>query len=74
MASLLCLLPAYQTLLQAAQRHQELFTLDHKVKISRLAMARCQQDARRMLQDNKAVLAYGRRMEQAVGESFSTET
>jgi farnesyl-diphosphate farnesyltransferase len=74
MASLLCLLPAYQTLLQAAQRHQELFTSDHNVKISRLAMAKCKQDAKRMLRDNRAVLAYGRRMERAIADSFPAGT
>ena len=71
MASLLCLLPAYQTLLQAAQRQNRLFTPDHNVKISRLAMAKCNQDAKALVADNDAVMDYGRCIEQAVAESFA---
>jgi farnesyl-diphosphate farnesyltransferase len=63
MASLMSLLPAYQTLLLAAKRHDTLFTPEHHVKISRATMAKCQWDAHSMLTDNDAVRRYGRRLE-----------
>jgi farnesyl-diphosphate farnesyltransferase len=63
MAGLMCLLPAYQTLLAAARRHDTLFTAAHQVKITRPTMAQCGWDARRMLADNPAVQRYGRRLE-----------
>jgi farnesyl-diphosphate farnesyltransferase len=63
MASLMSLLPAYQTLLLAAKRHDTLFTSEHHVKISRATMAKCQWDAHSMLTDNDAVRRYGRRLE-----------
>jgi farnesyl-diphosphate farnesyltransferase len=62
MASLMSLLPAYQTLLLAAKQHDTLFTSAHHVKISRATMARCQWDAHSMLTDNDAVIRYGRRL------------
>ena len=69
-ASLVCLLPAYQTILLAAERHKELFTSDHKVKISRPTMFRCLQDAQAMVADNEAIVLYGRRVERAVSAAF----
>ena len=63
MASLMSLLPAYQTLLVAAKRHDTLFTAEHHVKISRPTMAKCQWDAHTMLADNDAVIRYSRRLE-----------
>jgi phytoene/squalene synthetase len=63
MASLMSLLPAYQTLLLAAERHETLFTSAHHVKISRTTMAKCQWDAHSMLTDNDAVRRYSRRLE-----------
>jgi farnesyl-diphosphate farnesyltransferase len=63
MASLMSLLPAYQTLLLAAKRHDTLFTSGHHVKISRATMAKCQWDANSMLADNDAVRQYSRRLE-----------
>jgi farnesyl-diphosphate farnesyltransferase len=62
MASLMSLLPAYQTLLLAAKRHDTLFTPGHHVKISRPTMAKCQWDAHSMLTDNDAVIRYSRRL------------
>jgi hypothetical protein len=66
MASLLCLLPAYQTLLLAAQQQAQLFTPHHHVKITRLAMGRCLLDARSMVNDNEAIGRYSRQLEQAI--------
>jgi farnesyl-diphosphate farnesyltransferase len=57
-ASLLMMLPGYQTLLLAAQNHQQLFTPRHKIKISRRTMAKCLLDAQTMVNKNEAILAY----------------
>jgi farnesyl-diphosphate farnesyltransferase len=66
LASLMCLLPAYQTILLAAQQQANLFTTAHQVKISRSTMMQCIQDAQAVVTDNAAVLAYSHRLEQAV--------
>ncbi len=68
--SLLSLLPAYQTILLAAERQRELFTSDHHVKISRPTMAQCLQDAQAMVADNEAIVQYGQRVERAVTAAF----
>jgi farnesyl-diphosphate farnesyltransferase len=70
MASLLCLLPAYQTLLMAAKRQASLFTSQHQVKISRPTMAKCGWDAQMMVSDNDAIGAYGRRLEAEIDATF----
>ena len=66
MASLMSLLPAYQTLLLAAKRQETLFTPKHEVKISRQTMVKCQWDAKSMLRRNDAVGQYSRRMEDEI--------
>lgn len=73
MASLLCLLPAYQTILLAAQRHRELFTADHQVKISRQTLLQCMQDAQNMVADNELICQHGRQMKQAIDSAFEVE-
>ncbi|HXV44220.1 MAG TPA: squalene/phytoene synthase family protein [Anaerolineae bacterium] len=70
MASLLCLLPAYQTLLLAAEQQEKLFTSQHQVKISHLTMSRCVLDARSMVKDNEAIGRYSRQLEQAIDATF----
>lgn len=70
-ASLMCLLPAYQTLLLAAKKQESLFTADHRVKISRLTMARCIWDSRSMMADNDAIKQYSERLHDAIEEAFS---
>ncbi len=70
MASLMCLLPAYETLLVAARKHESLFTADHKFKISRMTMARCLRDSRAMVADNAAIRDYSNRLHRAVGEAL----
>jgi farnesyl-diphosphate farnesyltransferase len=71
MASLMSLLPAYQTLLLAAKRHDTLFTPGHHVKISRATMAKCQWDAHSMLTDNDAVRRYSRRLEGEIDRALT---
>jgi farnesyl-diphosphate farnesyltransferase len=63
MASLMSLLPAYQTLLLAAKGHAMLFTSEHHVKISRPTLAKCQGIAHSMLADNEAVRRYRLQLE-----------
>ena len=74
MASLLCLLPAYQTILLAAEGHRELFTADHQVKISRQTLAECIRDAQSMAAENKLVREYGRQMKRAIDIVFEVST
>jgi farnesyl-diphosphate farnesyltransferase len=71
MASLMSLMPAYQTLLLAAKRHDTLFTSEHHVKISRPTMAKCQWDAHSMLADNDAVIRYSRRLEGEIDKAIA---
>jgi len=66
MASLLCLLPAYQTILEAARNRDHLFTERHRVKISRRTMLGCLRDAKSLLMDNQSVVQYGRNMEMKI--------
>jgi hypothetical protein len=73
MASLLCLLPAYQTLLLAAEQQEKLFTPYHQVKISHQAMGRCLLDARSMVKDNQAIGRYSRGLEQAIDATFRVQ-
>jgi farnesyl-diphosphate farnesyltransferase len=74
MATLLCLLPAYQTILLAAERHRELFTADHQVKISRQTLAECIRDAQSMAADNNLVREYGRQMKRVIDAAFKSTT
>ncbi|MEA3441453.1 MAG: squalene/phytoene synthase family protein [Chloroflexota bacterium] len=60
MASLLCLLPAYETISMAAENQSQLFTADHHVKISRETMFRCMQGAQAMVNCNDDIVKYGR--------------
>lgn len=66
LASLLCLLPAYQTILLAAQRQDTLFTPEHRVKISRNCLSQCIEDAKSMIRDNAALLRYSQELQTSV--------
>jgi farnesyl-diphosphate farnesyltransferase len=70
LASLLCLLPALQTNLLAAQEADKLFTPEHSYKISRVTLGRCMLDARRMTGDNAQILAYSRRLQEEIRRSL----
>lgn len=72
LASLMCLLPAYQTLLLVARNHDRMFTADHRFKISRLTMAKCLLDSRSMIANNTAIRQYNQRLQAAVEEAFVT--
>jgi farnesyl-diphosphate farnesyltransferase len=73
-AALLCLLPAYQTMLCAAQSQAYLFTPAHHAKISRTTMAQCLADAQAMVGDNKALASYRRRLEDKIHDQFGRPT
>lgn len=55
LASLMCLLPAYETLALGARRHEKLFTADHQYKVSRMTMMKCYISSRAMISDNDAI-------------------
>ena len=65
-ASLLTMLPAYQTLLLAAKKQKSLFTSKHHVKISRPTMVRCLFDAKRLANNDEAIIAYAQNMHQKI--------
>jgi len=69
-ASLLCLLPAYQTVYLAAQRQEVLYTHEHKIKISRPTMARCVADSQALLFDNGSIRRYSQEVEDKIHEQF----
>jgi farnesyl-diphosphate farnesyltransferase len=71
MASLLCLLPAYQTILMAAQQHGNLFTNKHPHKISHAVFGQCIQDAQAMLTDNAAVWEYSQELTRSIKAQFA---
>jgi farnesyl-diphosphate farnesyltransferase len=71
LASLLCLLPAYQTILLVARNQEQLFTANHKFKISRETMLECVQQANLMVLDNQAILEYSRQMRHSVDAALS---
>lgn len=73
-ASLMCLLPAYQTLLLAAQRQKILFTSRHQIKISKPAMVQCIVDSKRLLFDNDGIRRYSQELEGAIFEQFKPVT
>jgi farnesyl-diphosphate farnesyltransferase len=57
-ASLLCLLPALQTILLAAQNQGLMFTDQHPTAISHQTFAECIQDAKRLTKDNQLIIDY----------------
>jgi hypothetical protein len=71
MASLLCLLPAYQTILLTAHQYDRLFTPEHPQKISREVFGQCIQDAQTMVANNAAVSEYSLELTRAVEAQFA---
>jgi len=72
-ASLLMMLPGYQTLLLAARNHQRLFTPAHEIKISRRTMAKCLLDARLMVKNDDAILAYSRDIRSELSKALDSD-
>lgn len=71
MASLLCLLPAYQTILLASRQMGSLFTSGHQLKIPRITMEECLTEATKMLNDNNAIRNYCDLVEQKILAGFA---
>jgi farnesyl-diphosphate farnesyltransferase len=70
-ASLLCVLPAFQTMLKAARNQEKLFTPEHQIKISKLTFYRCIRDARSMAGSNEAIVRYRLEAERQIEKAFS---
>jgi farnesyl-diphosphate farnesyltransferase len=71
MSSLLCLLPALQTILLAAQNQGMLFTARHPSKISRQTFLECIMDASNLVKNNGEILSYFQQLEQQVRLQFT---
>ena len=69
-ASLLCVLPACQTIWKAACNQDKLFTPGHDIKISRVTFFKCIHDAKSMATSNGSILKYGKRIEDQFAEVF----
>ena len=69
----MCLLPAYQTLALAAKRHKQLFTADHRCKISRMTMMKCLLNAKAMAADNGAVRRMSQQAQFEILDAFGVE-
>ncbi len=78
--TLMCLLPAYQTILLAADRSKMLFTNKHHIKISKQVLATCFEDAISFSADNQLLKQHRDQMHEQIkmllGESqhLSTKT
>jgi farnesyl-diphosphate farnesyltransferase len=70
LASLLCVLPACQTILKAAGNQDKLFTSEHDIKISRPTFYKCLYDAKSMATSNDAILNYSQNIEEQYEKMF----
>ncbi len=73
-ACLLSMFPAYQTILLAAKKQEQLFTPEHHIKISRLTMGLCLKDAQMLASNNPAIRQYGTKIEKEVDKAFNLST
>ena len=71
LASLLCVLPAYETIWKAACNQDKLFTPGHDIKISRVTFYRCIRDARAMAASNEAIMLYSKKMDGRFGKMLA---
>lgn len=76
--TLMCILPAYQTILLAADRSTMLFTHKHHIKISKQVLAACFEDAISFSADNQLLKQYRDQMHEKIkvllGESQHLST
>lgn len=70
LASLLCALPACQTILKAAYNQDKLFTSEHDIKISRVTFYKCIHDAKFLATSNEAIVKYSQNVEEQFGKLF----
>ncbi|MCX6480209.1 MAG: squalene/phytoene synthase family protein [Mycobacterium sp.] len=71
-ASLMCLLPAYETIRSAALQRRELFTAGHQIKIARPTMARCVAEAVSLATDDDAIVRYSSDLESQIRDALSS--
>ena len=71
-ASLVCLLPAYETILSAARHRSELFTAGHQIKIDRSTMVRCIHDAASLAGDDDAIRGLSQDFERAIRDTLQS--
>ncbi len=71
-ASLMCLLPAYETILSAARHRSTLFTAGHQIKIDRSTMVRCIHDAASLAVDDDAIRSLSQDYERAIRDTLQT--
>jgi hypothetical protein len=71
LASLLCALPACQTILKAASNQDKLFTPEHDIKISRVTFYKCIHDANSMVTSNEAIMKYKENIEEQFERAFT---
>lgn len=72
-ACLMCLLPAYETILGAAQRWPALFTAQHQIKIPRDTMVRCIQKAVALATDDAAIAGLSRDFERETLDALRSD-
>jgi farnesyl-diphosphate farnesyltransferase len=72
-ASLLMMMPAYETILLAAQQLPHLFTPEHAVKISRPTLGQCVRRARKIAIDNTAVRNYAKEISANIEQTLATQ-
>lgn len=72
-ACLMCLLPAYETILRAAQRQAELFTAGHQIKIARETMFQCIHSAVSLAPDNDAIRRWSEDLERETLDALRAE-
>jgi farnesyl-diphosphate farnesyltransferase len=73
-SSLLCLLPALQTISLAAQNQGSLFTAQHTTKISHQTFAQCVLDSRKLSKNNQQILDYYQQRKYQVDSKFLGNT
>jgi farnesyl-diphosphate farnesyltransferase len=70
---LMCLFPAYQTVLQAARCQAELFTANHQIKIAREIMFHCIDRAVSLAPNDEAIRCYTNQIEEATLNALQQE-
>jgi farnesyl-diphosphate farnesyltransferase len=72
-ACLMCLLPAYETILSAARRRTRLFTADHHISIARPTMVVCIRSAVAIATDDEAIRRTCRDFDEAIRTALQAD-
>lgn len=73
LACLMCVLPAFQTILKAARNHDRLFTPEHNIKILRTTFLGCIRDAQSMVNSNESIMQYSHKVESEITREFAQD-